>query len=266
MHNLFQDLMMADKPDEAEILFRMQQICRISRELFLSGRRQIRPGISTEKLAACFTAQLALQEGGKVGISHIHINVNEEVFHCLPGSRILLTGDILTVDMVLSDGVVFSDGAWSYGVGEIAPERTALIRQAWLTSCAAASAVKAGDSFLVMQEAVASSLAGSGFSLVPEACGHGIGLKIHGDPEIPFTCGSAGNPVWKENTLCTMEPVLVTGSPEVEKADGKGYRMKDGCDSAYFEHVILVAAERALCLNIPEINVEDCIDIFQGFN
>jgi methionyl aminopeptidase len=264
MHDLFFDLFQANKaiPD---FTFRMEHLCRISHFLFLKGEEHIRPGITTKELAAGFEKQLhAISD--KTHMSHIHINVNEQAFHCLPGSRLIRSGDILTIDIVLSDGVVFSDGAWTYPVGEVSQTRYSLIEQAWRTSKAAVQAIKPDDPFNIMQHAVKRSLLIPEIRVFPKACGHGIGRKIHEDPEIPFVHTEKKSGIWNKGLICTIEPVVIYGNDNIIEYKDIGGITEKGADTAYFEHTIQVKENGAVCLNIPEINLMDCIDIFQGFN
>ena len=262
MRNLFHDLFTEDVVDDAELLKRMKDLCPISHSLLQEGKRFILPNKRTKDLASCFESYLYDRWGGQISLEKIHINVNSCAFHCEPGDTFLQPGDILTVDIVLNDSGVFSDGAWTYIVDETSLERQALVQRAWDVSLKAVDAVKAGDEFSVMQKILQDDFNWDEFSLVPEACGHGVGRQIHEEPEIPFFLKKNESKIWQENLICTIEPVVIKGNSKVIENKDLSYVSETRSDSAYFEHVIYVTSEKALCLNIPEINITECIDIF----
>ena len=262
MHNLFRDLFIPEQVDDEDLLRRMKNLCSISHALLQEGKHFVAPNLSTRNLASRFAGCLETQWRGKYSLEHIHINVNSAAFHCMPGDSVIMPGDILTVDIVLSDSRVFSDGAWTYLVGETSAERQALMQRAWDVSLRAIESVTAGDGFSVMQKNLLCDFDWKDFSLVPGACGHGVGRRIHDEPEIPFFFDKENSGIWRENLICTIEPVICRGSSKIIKCNDLSYVSDSGADCAYFEHVIFVGPDKVLCLNIPEINITECIDIF----
>ncbi len=262
MRDLFHDLFIPEHVDDADLLKRMKILCPVSHALLQEGKRFISPNQSTRDLASRFTGYLEEQWHGKYSLEHIHINVNSCAFHCMPGDLKLLPGDILTVDIVLSDSRVFSDGAWTYLVGDTSSERQALVQRAWDVSLRAIQSVRPGDGFSVMQKNLLNDFDWNDFSLVPGACGHGVGRQVHDEPEIPFFFNKKNSGIWRENLICTIEPVVIDGDSNVIECKDLSYSSESGADSAYFEHVIFVGPEEVICLNIPEINITECIDIF----
>ncbi|OQY35003.1 MAG: hypothetical protein B6241_02455 [Spirochaetaceae bacterium 4572_59] len=261
-NNLFKDLFNPVVYEHGQFLRQMQELCKLSHSLLMSCQKEIQTQMSTETLARRLDDKLQDMGKGQYRLEHIHISVNEQAFHCPPGNRLLVSGDIFTLDIVLSDGELFSDGAWSYGVDEISPQRSSLLKDAWAVSCLAARSLIPGEPLSEMQKELGAFLEGHSCQIVPEACGHGIGRKIHDDPEISFISDDSFTCLCPENGCVTVEPVLIGLGDKVLYVKDLGYIAAGGSDTAYFEHVIHTGPDGAICLNIPEINFTECIDIF----
>lgn len=265
-NNLFKDLFNPAVPGDESFLKNMQELCNVSHRLLMICKKEVQAYMSTEALARRLDDKLHEIGKGQYRLEHIHISVNEQAFHCIPGSRLLMAGDIFTLDIILSDGKLFSDGAWSYGVEELSPERSSLLEDAWAVSCLAAQSLIPGEPLSYMQKKLGAFLEGRPHQLVPEACGHGIGYRIHDDPEISFILDKSSRFLCPDSACVTVEPVLIGYGDKVLETKDLNYVSAKGSDVAYFEHVIHIGPDGPVCLNIPEIKFTECIDIFQGFN
>lgn len=235
----------------------VRRLCELSHQVFQNLGREIRPHEPTRALARRCRSLVDELGGGAAQLRHLHINVNEEAFHTPPGEREVLPGDILTVDLVLTDGTFFSDGAWTYPAGELSPPRRELLARAWAAARAGVLSARAGGAFRAVQEAAAEALGGGDFILLPEACGHGVGRALHEEPEIPFGGSPSAGRFPRGELFCTIEPVVVSKGAKLLQNKDKGAFFVDRGDAAYFEHMLYLAPGKRACLNIPEINMRE---------
>lgn len=224
--------------------------------------RSIFPGIGYNELASKAQGLLNQRCPGAV-IYTLDLNPNGVVCHNSRAATSLFEGDIYTIDMVVKKNGLFSDQAWSGICGEGSPERNALLAMAWDLSRRAVLSVEKGESSLLMKKNLYTLLRGSGFSLVPEACGHGIGREVHMPPDIHFSLLNKDDVIWEPGMVFTAEPVVAAGSSELQLNHEELWVTAGGSDTAYFEHMVAVTEDGYECLNIPEINLLSSIDIFQ---
>jgi methionyl aminopeptidase len=168
-------------------------------------------------------------------------SVNHQVCHGIPGDKVLKSGDVVNVDVtVIKDGF-HGDTSRMFFVGEpsIAAKRLCEITYEcmWLGIDQVRPGARLGDIGAVIQKYAEES----GFSVVREFCGHGIGRKFHEDPQI-LHYGKAGTgEVLKEGMIFTIEPMINAGRREIrELPDGWTIVTKDRSLSAQWEHTVLV--------------------------
>jgi len=260
--SLLKDILSGTAPETPPDLQRMKDLARLNHRVLMECRRVLIPGRTTAEAAAFCRKAVRHLSRNRADAVEIHINVNEYACHCPPDSRQLRDGDIATLDLVLFSQGHYSDGAWTYQIGEGTREDRMLIDAAWNASLAAVTDIRAGGSSATLSRCVGAPLKGSHIQIVPQACGHGIGRELHMDPEIPFTQDNSPPFTWTAGLICTVEPVVTSGSPDLEFLNDKGFRNSTGGRAAYFEHMILIEAEKTSCLNIPEIKNCRSIDIF----
>lgn len=170
------------------------------------------------------------------------ISVNDRVVHSIPSKEIILReGDIVSVDAGLIYNGMHSDAARTYGVGEIAPEAQKLIdvtRQSFFEGIKYA---KAGNFLHDISNAIDAYVRPQGYGIVEDLCGHGIGHKLHEDPQIPnFRQKKKGIRLMKGMTLA-IEPMINIGRPDVEWLDDDWTVVtQDGSLSAHYENTILI--------------------------
>jgi methionyl aminopeptidase len=234
---------------EIEIIKRNGKI--LARALKLVEER-IRPGTKTKelnRLAEDFITQQGAYpafKGYRGFPSSICVSIDEEVVHGIPGERALEQGQIVSVDIgVLKDGY-YADAARTYSVGEI-PERSRKLvdvtREA--LECALDS-VKEGGHLSDLSHAIQSFVERNGFSVVRDLVGHGIGKKMHEEPQIP-NFGEPGQGVMlKKGMVFAIEPMVNAGSWEIETRDDHWTIVtRDGSLSAHFEHTVAVTENGA---------------------
>lgn len=211
-------------------------------------RSLIRPGISSkqldkraEELTKSFGAVPAFK--GYNGFpASLCTSINEEVVHGIPGSRILKSGDIVGLDFGVIYQDFYADSAITVPVGEVSPlvEKLLLVTKQALSK--GIGQAKAGNRLYDISGAIQEHVESNGFSVVRDFVGHGIGRKMHEDPQIPNFVGNDFNPKLKPGMTLAIEPMVNEGTYEVDvdSIDNWTVRTEDRKFSAHFEHTIVV--------------------------
>ena len=173
-------------------------------------------------------------------------SVNEEVVHGIPSKRPLKAGDIVSLDVgVLLDGF-YGDSALTVPVGEISVVAAKLLSVTEQSLERAISAVRVGARVSDLGYAVQHYVEANGYSVVREFVGHGIGTKLHEEPQIPNYGQPGQGPRLAEGMVLAIEPMVNVGSATVKVLkDGWTAVTSDGNLSAHFEHTVAVTAEGA---------------------
>jgi methionyl aminopeptidase len=171
-------------------------------------------------------------------------SVNEEVVHGIPSNRrALADGDIISLDMGVKMGGFFGDSAVTVGVGRI-PERTRTLLQVTRESLdRAIEQVRPGGRLSDVSHAVQAWVEAHGFSVVREFVGHGIGERLHEEPQIPNYGTPGRGPKLAPGMVLAIEPMVAMGRPETKVlGDGWTAVTRDGSLAAHFEHTVAVTA------------------------
>lgn len=208
-------------------------------------RKIVKPGITTKDLEDL--AVDIIHKNGAVSAfknyegypAAICTSVNEEIVHAAPSGRRLKEGDIVSIDVGAKLDGYFADAAITCPVGWVSEDVANLIR---VTEKALSLAIKAaipGNFVSDLSHAVEDFVTSNGFSIVREFVGHGIGSRLHEEPQIPnFTTSNQG-PQLKAGMVLAIEPMVNMGNSQVEiLADGWTAVTKDRLASAHFEHTI----------------------------
>jgi len=173
-------------------------------------------------------------------------SVNEEVVHGIPGGRLLEEGQILSVDVgVTLDGYI-GDAARTFGVGEVAPEAQRLIDATRGCLAEAVAQVMPDNPLVEVSRAIQTHAEERGYSVVRDLVGHGVGEKMHEEPQIPNYVSVSGGSgvVLKPGMVLAIEPMVNLGGCEVRwLEDGWTVVTRDGSLSAHFENTIAVTEE-----------------------
>ena len=209
--------------------------------------KHIQPGISTgmlDRVAEDFLRSEGAVPGfkGYNGFPNtLCISVNEEVVHGIPGERVLINGDIVSVDCGSIKHGFYGDSAYTFIVGETKPEVRLLLQRTkeslrlGIQNCVAGKRI--GDISSAIQEYVE----GFGYGVVRELVGHGIGRKLHEKPDVP-NHGRKGTGIKLQEgmTLC-IEPMINLGTKNITQSqDGWTIRASDGLPSAHFELTVAI--------------------------
>ena len=238
-------------PKEVE---RMRQACHTASEILDRVSELIRPGITTKEVdeaAADFmqeanvkSAFLGYRLGHRVFPGNICISLNDEVVHGIGSQRRIQYGDIVKLDIgVIEEGWV-GDNATTVPVGVVDERVDRLLR---VTENALARAIgvahedrRLGDICAEIEDEARRS----DFSVVREFVGHGVGRKMHEEPQIPNYGKRGIGPRLRPGMTLAIEPMINMGTSEVRLLDdGWTVRTADGMPSAHFEHTVLITKD-----------------------
>ena len=212
--------------------------------------KMIRPGISTWELDKK-AYELIKELGGTPNFLHLYgypaticASVNEVVVHGIPSKeKILKEGDIVGIDMGLIYKGYHSDAARTHGVGEISEEDRKLIevtKQCFFEGIRFASA---GHHLYEISEAIQKYAESFGYGVVRDMVGHGIGTKLHEDPEVPNykRMGSGKGILLRPGMTLAVEPMINQGTWRIEILDDEWTCVtKDGSKSAHYENTLVI--------------------------
>lgn len=242
---------------------RMRAASAVVAEVLVALRERVRPGVTTAELDALAEditrkrgakpAFKGYEVAGKTFPACVCISVNEEVVHGIPSTdRTLEEGDIVGLDFGVSVDGYFGDSAVTVPVGTVSPEAARLMEVTRRALEAGIDALRPGAYVGDVSGAIQDVAERAGYSLVREFVGHGIGRRLHEDPQIPnYRTGSRGSKL-VEGMVVAIEPMVNAGRPEVYvKEDGWTAVTRDGSLSAHFEHSIAVTADGPYILTLP---------------
>lgn len=208
----------------------------------------IAPGISTRELEEL--ADGLMREQGAVSAFRgyhgypgaICLSINDEVVHGIPGPRRILPGDVVSLDVGVKFEGFIGDCAWTVLVGVTDPEIRRLAAAGEAALAAGIGAARAGNTVTDISRAVQTAVESQGFSVVRQFVGHGIGRKMHEDPQVPNFVAPGRRVPLKAGMTLAIEPMVNLGAADVEvMGDGWTVRTLDRLTSVHFEHTVAVA-------------------------
>ena len=226
----------------------MRKAGEILAKVHLEVAQYVKPGISTyeldqqcEKIIRAHGCLPSFKGyGGFPGSACI--SINDEVVHGLPDrNKIIMEGDIVSVDT----GVIYkgwqSDAARTHAVGQISEEAALLIERTRQSFFEGIKAAREGNHVNDIGRAIEDYIIPFGYGIVEDLVGHGIGQEMHEEPEVPnFTCRRKGIKLRKNMTLA-VEPMINLGTWQVRDTEsGWTYVTADGSLSAHYENTILI--------------------------
>ncbi len=239
----------------AEEMVLMRKASRIVAEILDELVAAAKPGVSTLELDRL--AETLIQKKGArpafkgykphdVEYRHcLCVSINEEIVHGIPrAGRKLKSGDIVGLDFGVSYEGYFGDSARTIAIGSVSPEAARLMRVTREALYAGIAAARAGNRISDIARAVQRTAEDAGFSVVTEFAGHGIGRRLHEDPQVPnyFRPGMP-NLRLREGMVLAIEPMVNQGVSRLEILDdGWTAVTADRKLSAHFEHSVAITA------------------------
>jgi len=236
---------------------KMRRSGHIVRQVLDELRKVVAPGVTTmdlEKTAAAKIKELGAKPAFKGYYGYPGVlctSVNEEIVHGIPSpKRVLKAGDIVSIDCgVVLDGY-YGDAAITVAVGDsVSPERQKLMEVTEQSLYKAIDQVKVGNTISDIGGAVQEFVEANGFSVVREFVGHGIGTKLHEEPQVPNFRSRGAETRLREGMVLAIEPMVNCGRPEAKVLEDKWTAITaDGSSSAHFEHCVAVTKDGPLIL------------------
>lgn len=226
----------------------MQNAGRITRLVLEAMKKSVRPGIST--LALDEVARGVLERHGARSApklvygfpGHTCISVNDEVVHGVPGERKLAAGDLVKLDVTVERGGYMADACETVLVTEsVNSSRHPLIDCAVQAFQRGLAQAHVGARAYEIGAAVQNEVGRSGYSVVRELTGHGIGRTIHEAPTIPNYRDPRCSSILTNGLVFTIEPLVSAGTARTQtKADGWTIHTRDRSLSAHYEHTVVL--------------------------
>jgi methionyl aminopeptidase len=212
--------------------------------------RAVRAGVTTAELDAAAERYIRSQGGvptfkGYRGFpASICASPNSMVVHGIPGPYALERGDLISLDVgVTLDGWV-ADAARTLPVGPVGPVAQKLLEGTDSSLMAAVEQCHVGNRLGDVSHAVQTCAEGAGLSIVRTLVGHGVGRKMHEDPQIPNYGEPGTGPRLQEGMVLAIEPMTTAGGPGVRVgSDGWAIYSQDGSLTAHFEFTLAITAE-----------------------
>jgi methionyl aminopeptidase len=242
----------------ADELDKMHRAGLIVWDVLTALRQAVRPGITTMDLEKLAEERIAGKPGKPAFKGYrgypcvLCTSINGEIVHGIPSAkRKLREGDIISIDFgMLVDGY-YADSAVTVPVGEVRQEVRKLLDVTREGLDRAIDKMRAGNRLGDVGHAVQSWVEQNGFSVVREFVGHGIGTKMHDEPNLPNYGEPGCGARLQEGMVIAVEPMVNAGGPDVRMRDEWTAETADGSPSAHFEHTVAVTANGPWILTRP---------------
>lgn len=245
-------------PEEIEGI---RKSCHLLSQLLDEVCAYVKAGLSTKDVDR-FCYDFIVKNGGRPAFLHFEgftgsacISINEEVIHGIPRrNRIIHDGDLVSVDLGINLGGFFSDSARTFEIGNVSSELKKLnrvTRECLDIGCQAAN-IKGARVSDIGKAVFRHASVENGYGVVRDYCGHGVGLQVHEEPEIPnYSCPYLPNPRLKPGMVIAIEPMINLGTDRIiNLKDGWTVVTADGKPSAHWEHTVAITDNGAEILTL----------------
>ncbi len=210
----------------------------------------IKEGITTKELDT-LAEKFILSQGATPSFKgyngfpgSICTSINNQVVHGIPGKTKLKNGDIISIDIGACYKGYHGDSAWSYPVGEVDNDKKYLLEHTEKALYEGLKQVKPGNRIGDISHAVEKYANQYHLGVVKELVGHGVGSKLHEEPDVPNYGSKGVGPLLKEGMVIAIEPMLNLGSADIYMLeDGWTIETDDYSPSAHFEHTVVVTKD-----------------------
>lgn len=242
----------------ADELAKMHRAGLIVWDVLNALREMVRPGLTTMDLEKAAVERMSKHPGRAAFKGYrgypcaLCTSVNQEIVHGIPSAeRRLKEGDIISIDFGVELDGYFADSAVTVPVGKIDPEVAKLLRVTREALDRAIDKMRPGNRLGDVSAAVQTWVEPQGFSVVREFVGHGIGTKMHDEPNLP-NYGEPGRGLrLAEGLVLAVEPMVNAGSQDVRMLDEWTAVTADSSPSAHFEHTVAVTSADPWILTRP---------------
>ena len=244
-------------------LERMREAGRLVGEVLTELTAAVAPGVSTAELDEIAERRIR-QAGATPAFKGYHgypaticASINDEVIHGIPsGRRVLAEGDIISIDVGAALDGYYGDSAVTLPVGQVSEQAATLLRVTEESLYKAIEQARPGKRVSDIGHAVQRHVEAFGFSVVREFVGHGIGVRMHEEPQVPNYGEPGHGPRLAEGMVLAIEPMVNAGKPAVKVlADGWTAVTRDTSLSAHFEHTVAVTSGEPWILTAREVPV-----------
>jgi methionyl aminopeptidase len=223
----------------------------MARDILLKVSSQVTAGATTKEIDSIAAAEIKARGAKSAFLGYknfpatICISVNEEVVHGIGGPRVIQDGDIVSVDVgIFYDGWV-GDNALTVPVGNVAPEVLRLLAVTEESLHIAITHAVDGGMLGALSHSVEKHVTSHGYSVVRELVGHGVGRKLHEEPQVPNYGAPTDRPRLKAGMVLAIEPMINLGkAPTRTLSDKWTVITQDRKPSAHYEHVVLVTKDQ----------------------
>lgn len=234
----------------------MQRCNRIVAQILKDLEATVKPGVSTRELNDRAEELLAIYGGepafkGYRGYpASVCTSINEQIVHGIPGGRKLKEGDIISLDFGVRLNGFYGDAAVTVAVGEIGKKARELIEVTEQSLYRGIEQAQVGNRLSDISQAIQAWVEKHGFSVVRDFVGHGIGMSLHEEPQVPNYGIPVPNPRLQEGMVLAIEPMVNEGTHEMRiLPDDWTAVTVDGKLSAHFEHTIALTGSGPLILS-----------------
>ena len=225
----------------------IRRSCSLLSSLFSEMKSLVKPGITPLELDT-FARNYIVAHGGRPAFlgyegypASLCVSVNRTVIHGIPDGSRLDEGDIVGLDCGIDLDGYYSDAAVTYPVGTISSERRKLLLVTKECLDRAIFAMHPGKRIHDISRAVFSHATANGYGVVRQYCGHGVGLDIHEDPQIPNYVSGGANPRMVPGMVLAIEPMINLGTGDVKLLEDDWTVVTlDGKPSAHYEHTVAI--------------------------
>jgi len=235
----------------------MRRAGRILGTVLQELKLKLKPGMKTAELDILADTMLRKMgaepsfKGYRGFPASVCVSVNEEIVHGIPGERVLIEGDIVSLDLGDIVEGFQADSALTAGVGQISQEAASLIAATDGALSAGIAAARPGNRLGDIGAAVQDYAESRGYSVVREYAGHGIGQSMHEDPSVPNYGRPGSGLVLRKGMTLALEPMLNVGTWRTKVgADAWTVSTADGKLSAHTEHTIAITDGEAEVLTL----------------
>jgi methionyl aminopeptidase len=236
--------MSIETPEELE---QLKAAGRVVAQAIRAMRAHARPGVTTGELDAIggrLFARAGARSGPQLDYGFPGVNcisVNDEAVHGIPGKRRLREGDLLKLDVTAELDGFYADACVSVPIGKASRSTQKLAGASRAALNRALETARAGIPINHIGRAVESTVNAEGYSVCTDLTGHGIGRRIHEQPNVPNYDAPGFDQPLTEGLVITIEPIIAAGSGAVRAAgDGWTIKTQDGSYAAHSEHTIVV--------------------------